>query len=58
VTLLVDHYHADWEQLWWIRADGVASIVESGKPHAAAVDPLAAKYDQYRRRRPDGLTAP
>jgi hypothetical protein len=28
VTLLVDHYHADWERLWWVRA----SIVESGKP--------------------------
>jgi hypothetical protein len=52
VTLLVDHYHADWERLWWVRAGGVASIVESGKPHAAAVDLLAAKYDQYRRRRP------
>jgi len=36
VTLLVDHYHADWERLWWVRADGVASIVESGKPHAAS----------------------
>ncbi len=54
VTLLADHYDDDWDRLWWVRADGVASIVESGNPHTAAVDLLAVKYNQYRLQRPVG----
>src|SRR5579884_3748103 len=23
VSALVDHYEADWERLWWVRADGL-----------------------------------
>lgn len=54
VTLLVDHYDDDWDRLWWVRADGVASIIESGSAHTGAVDLLAAKYRQYLLRRPEG----
>lgn len=54
VTLLVDHYSDDWEQLWWVRADGLATIIESGTGQASAVDLLVAKYDQYKVRRPTG----
>jgi PPOX class probable F420-dependent enzyme len=49
-SLLVDHYEEDWAALWWVRVDGVAEVVES----EAAIDALAAKYEQYRAQRPGG----
>ncbi|MGP3920155.1 TIGR03668 family PPOX class F420-dependent oxidoreductase [Nonomuraea sp. 10N515B] len=54
VSLLVDHYDDDWAQLWWVRADGLARIVEGGTEREAALDALAHKYPQYRERRPAG----
>lgn len=54
VSLLVDHYDDDWSRLWWVRADGAARVVESGPDREAAIDALAAKYLQYRERRPAG----
>ena len=53
-TLLVDHYDDDWSQLWWVRVDGRAQVVEQVDEYEMAVDALAAKYPQYRDRRPDG----
>lgn len=49
-SLLVDHYEEDWSKLWWVRVDGAAEVIES----AAAIDALAAKYEQYRAARPAG----
>jgi PPOX class probable F420-dependent enzyme len=49
-TLLVDHYEEDWTRLWWVRVDGAATVEESD----AAIDALAAKYEQYRAERPAG----
>jgi PPOX class probable F420-dependent enzyme len=49
-SLLVDHYEEDWEQLWWVRVDGVAEVLDSER----ALDSLAAKYEQYRAARPAG----
>jgi PPOX class probable F420-dependent enzyme len=49
-SLLVDHYEEDWANLWWVRVEGVAEVVDS----AAAIDALAAKYAQYRAARPSG----
>jgi PPOX class probable F420-dependent enzyme len=49
-SLLVDHYEEDWSRLWWVRVDGAAEVIES----AAALDALAAKYEQYRAARPAG----
>ena len=54
VSLLVDRYDDDWSQLWWVRADGAASVVERGGEHGRAIDLLAAKYAPYRERRPAG----
>jgi PPOX class probable F420-dependent enzyme len=54
VSLLVDHYSDDWDRLWWVRVDGHGSVIESGPGHERAVDRLAAKYAQYRERRPEG----
>ncbi|MBO0776392.1 MAG: TIGR03668 family PPOX class F420-dependent oxidoreductase [Actinobacteria bacterium] len=54
VALLADHYDADWDRLWWVRADGLATIAE----HTAGVTGLpallAARYPQYRERPPAG----
>jgi PPOX class probable F420-dependent enzyme len=49
-SLLVDHYEDDWSELWWVRVDGVAEVIDS----QAAIDALAAKYEQYRADRPAG----
>ncbi len=49
-SLLVDHYEEDWSQLWWVRVDGPAEVLDSD----AALDGLAAKYEQYRAQRPAG----
>jgi PPOX class probable F420-dependent enzyme len=38
VSLLVDHYEADWRALWWVRADGLARIVEPGRERDEDVD--------------------
>ena len=51
VSLLVDHYDDDWSQLWWVRADGSAKVVE---PSSESVGWLAEKYEQYRDRQPEG----
>jgi PPOX class probable F420-dependent enzyme len=50
VSLLVDHYEEDWAELWWIRADGTARIVED----TPAVAWLAGKYPQYQANPPEG----
>jgi PPOX class probable F420-dependent enzyme len=55
VCVLVDHYEEDWGRLWWIRLDGVARELDPAHPESAhALDLLAAKYPQYRERRPAG----
>jgi PPOX class probable F420-dependent enzyme len=53
VSLLADHYEEDWSQLWWVRADGQASIL-SDSDRSGPLDLLAHKYDQYTGQRPDG----
>lgn len=55
VSLLADEYSETWEDLWWVRADGEASILhgdEPGRSHWWAR--LAERYPQYRDRSPDG----
>jgi PPOX class probable F420-dependent enzyme len=55
VSVLADHYSEDWSQLWWVRADGTARVVEPGAPeHAGVVAMLVRRYDQYRERSPEG----
>jgi PPOX class probable F420-dependent enzyme len=51
VALLADHYAEDWSQLWWVRADGRARVLEEAPE---AIDLLVARYAQYRARRPEG----
>ncbi len=52
VSVLVDHYEQDWEQLWWVRADGLARVSEAAP--AGADVALAQRYVQYRERPPRG----
>lgn len=53
VALLVDHYEDDWDQLWWVRADGEARVL-ANEDAQALVGLLVDKYAQYRETRPAG----
>lgn len=44
VAVLVDRYDEDWSQLWWIRVDGTAAVLDE---HPAAAVALRAKYPSY-----------
>jgi PPOX class probable F420-dependent enzyme len=47
VSMIVDYYADDWTQLWWARADGLATVEHSGASYAAHWDSLRARYPQY-----------
>jgi PPOX class probable F420-dependent enzyme len=53
-SLLADHYEEDWDELWWVRADGPAAVLVEGAEHEAAVAALVAKYPQYAVAAPAG----
>lgn len=54
VSMLADERSDDWEQLWWVRFEGRAAVITDGSDHDEVVEALAAKYEQYRRHRPQG----
>lgn len=47
VSLLVDHYADDWTRLWWVRADGTATVHGEGVAVTRGYGLLRAKYPQY-----------
>ena len=51
VSLLVEHYAADWDALWWARADGTASVRPLSPEVLAA---FQRKYPQHRAAPPPG----
>ena len=53
LSLLVDHYEEDWDRLWWVRADGTASVAD-GEEMARGLVALAARYAAYRAVAPEG----
>jgi PPOX class probable F420-dependent enzyme len=53
-ALLVDHYETDWSQLWWVRADGRAEVVDEPPPDHPGISALAARFPQYREEPPSG----
>jgi PPOX class probable F420-dependent enzyme len=53
VSLLVDHYNDDWATLWWVRADGVATVLDV-EDARDGLDALVAKYPQYQANPPPG----
>lgn len=54
VSVLADHYDENWSQLWWVRIDGPARVVESGPEWEGAQTALVAKYEPYRENPPQG----
>ena len=46
-TVLADHYDEDWARLWWVRADGAASIIADPAGMSGPVAALARRYPQY-----------
>jgi PPOX class probable F420-dependent enzyme len=48
-AILADEYSPDWSRLWWVRADGIARVLDAAEPEAAgAIALLAARYPQQR----------
>jgi PPOX class probable F420-dependent enzyme len=55
VAVLADSYSDDWDELWWVRADGTGRVLEPRAGEAArAVELLVERYAQYRDRPPAG----
>jgi PPOX class probable F420-dependent enzyme len=54
VAVLADHYDEDWSRLWWVRADGRASILDAPDDMAGPIRLLAERYQQYRHSPPAG----
>ena len=52
VTVLADHYEADWSRLWWVRLKGRARVLDSGEEAELALRLLIERYEQYRREQP------
>ena len=48
VSVLADAYRESWEQLWWVRADGIGRVVDEGPERDLTLRLLLAKYPQYR----------
>jgi PPOX class probable F420-dependent enzyme len=54
VAVLADHYAEDWSALWWVRADGRATILEEPGAMAGPLRLLTERYPQYRDAPPAG----
>lgn len=56
VAVLLDHYDDnDWDQLWWVRADGTGRVLAAdGAEAVRAIELLRERYPQYRIERPAG----
>ena len=54
VSLLADHYDDDWAALWWVRADGRATVIAEQTAMAGPLSLLAQRYSQYVDQRPAG----
>jgi PPOX class probable F420-dependent enzyme len=52
-SVLVDHYEDDWSKLWWVRADGEASIVEPAVAREG-FSALVEHHPQYQVSAPPG----
>jgi PPOX class probable F420-dependent enzyme len=49
VSLMIDQYDEDWDQLWWIRLDGHARVVPLGIPEGSEYEAvLAPIFEKYR----------
>ena len=48
VSVVIDHYEADWSRLWYLLVQGRAELLEPGGEQADALALLRVKYPQYR----------
>lgn len=48
VALVIDHYEADWQRLWYILLTGRAELLLEGDERVEAIKLLRRKYPQYR----------
>ena len=46
-ALLVDNYDDDWGQLWWVRADGRAEMVDAPPASHPGIRAQTARFPQY-----------
>jgi PPOX class probable F420-dependent enzyme len=46
-TMLVDYYAEEWDECWWVSAQGRARILEGGDDFERARGLLIARYRQY-----------
>ena len=53
VSLLADHYEEDWSALWWVRADGMARVIDVADA-PRGMELLAERYPVYRLQPPAG----
>lgn len=59
VAVLADHWSEDWSELWWVRADGQARVLEPGSREDTAgreraIALLRSRYPQYATHALDG----
>lgn len=59
VAVLADHWSEDWSQLWWVRADGQARVLEPASredtpERERATAMLRSRYPQYATHALDG----
>lgn len=54
VAVLADHYDPHWERLWWVRADGLATVLDQPGSIPGLLALLETRYPQYRRQPPAG----
>ena len=54
VTVFADHYEDDWRELWWVRADGNASVLDGAQRVKGPIGMLVSRYAQYRDTPPEG----
>lgn len=52
-ALLVDRYDDDWRRLRWVRADGLAHVVDAPPEHPG-IQALVQRFPQYRDEPPSG----
>ncbi|HYH93307.1 MAG TPA: pyridoxamine 5'-phosphate oxidase family protein [Candidatus Saccharimonadales bacterium] len=57
VSLLVDRWSEDWEQLAWLRLHGSARLIEPADVPPSVIAGLRQRYPQYRQHALDGRPA-
>lgn len=54
VCLLADEYAEQWSALWWVRADGIATVRQDQEALDEARSALASRYPQHATDPPQG----